>query len=526
MQSPSSDANSMMQLLQRDFLYNLSLLRERDAELERYDLEVVVLREELEKRDAACHDMRRAWEEREAQEAADRPRVATLQARLADHEKRQRELREELGRKASELHGAAQELEALRAFKEEGQTTVVKAQQLAAERQQELASVRNELGLRLYAAQQELGEAEEGWRNALHEERAQLEARLKAGRTEAARQCGAMQEQAERLHAELANAKRSAEEAHDELRALRDAQASEALRAQRQRAELQRAAAAAEERGQEVHRLGKKLEAAELAARQLQAEASLRLEQQAERFEAQRNEAARVITEREAEARRAAEEEARGRVDAAEGAAAEASSLAEQLAHRLHQASEALKQAEEKARRMGMRAEQLHVEKNALQREMSSLRSEAGSSREKAELMATMLKQRTDFIGEFQAAAAEREQQLGAHHGEQQRLRDLDAQQALAREAERAAAATRELEAVRQLHADAQAACTRLQQRVLALEGGGGGGNAPPTVATAARGRSRLADARRADVATPATQQPGGSADDDDRASLFLERGV
>ena len=48
MQSPSSDANSMMQLLQRDFLYNLSLLRERDAELERYDLEVVVLREELE----------------------------------------------------------------------------------------------------------------------------------------------------------------------------------------------------------------------------------------------------------------------------------------------------------------------------------------------------------------------------------------------------------------------------------------------------------------------------------------------
>ena len=158
MQSPSSDANSMMQLLQRDFLYNLSLLRERDAELERYDLEVVVLREELEKRDAACHDMRRAWEEREAQEAADRPRVATLQARLADHEKRQRELREELGRKASELHGAAQELEALRAFKEEGQTTVVKAQQLAAERQQELASVRNELGLRLYAAQQELGE--------------------------------------------------------------------------------------------------------------------------------------------------------------------------------------------------------------------------------------------------------------------------------------------------------------------------------------------------------------------------------
>ena len=173
---------------------------------------------------------------------------------------------------------------------------------------------------------------------------------------------------------------------------------------------------------------------------------------------------------------------------------------------------------------MGMRAEQLHVEKNALQREMSSLRSEAGSSREKAELMATMLKQRTDFIGEFQAAAAEREQQLGAHHGEQQRLRDLDAQQALAREAEKAAAATRELEAVRQLHADAQAACTRLQQRVLALEGGGG--NAPPTVATAARGRSRLADARRADVATPATQQPAGGADDDDRGSLFESRGV
>jgi len=52
---------------------------------------------------------------------------------------------------------------------------------------------------------------------------------------------------------------------------MRDAHANEALQRQRQKAELQRATAAAEEKQQELLRLGKKLELAELAARQKQA---------------------------------------------------------------------------------------------------------------------------------------------------------------------------------------------------------------------------------------------------------------
>ena len=79
MQSPSSDANSMMQLLQRDFLYNLSLLRERDAELERYDLEVVVLREELETSEAANGVLRRLL----AEDAALKAEMEGMEASLA-----------------------------------------------------------------------------------------------------------------------------------------------------------------------------------------------------------------------------------------------------------------------------------------------------------------------------------------------------------------------------------------------------------------------------------------------------------
>jgi len=55
--------------LKHDFSYNLSLLRERDTELERYDMEAAALRGQLDQRDAALQEAQRAIEELETQAA-------------------------------------------------------------------------------------------------------------------------------------------------------------------------------------------------------------------------------------------------------------------------------------------------------------------------------------------------------------------------------------------------------------------------------------------------------------------------
>ena len=98
--------------LKHDFKYNLSLLRERDAELEKYDLETATLRAELEERAAVASKAAAEGTLRDRQLAEERKRVASLQADVAEAERKQRELDEALGRKTSEAARLQQELDA------------------------------------------------------------------------------------------------------------------------------------------------------------------------------------------------------------------------------------------------------------------------------------------------------------------------------------------------------------------------------------------------------------------------------
>ena len=68
--------------LKHDFKYNLSLLRERDAELEKYDLETATLRAELEERAAVASKAAAEATLRDRQLAEERKRVASLQLAL------------------------------------------------------------------------------------------------------------------------------------------------------------------------------------------------------------------------------------------------------------------------------------------------------------------------------------------------------------------------------------------------------------------------------------------------------------
>ena len=118
--------------------------------------------------------MRGALEEAKAQAAADTQRAAALSAALGEADKRGREHKEREARRSAEQARLQEELEEMRRQKDEAKKEAVRAGQLVAEAKQEATSVRNELGMRLYQAQQELAEAEEGWRRALGEERAHL----------------------------------------------------------------------------------------------------------------------------------------------------------------------------------------------------------------------------------------------------------------------------------------------------------------------------------------------------------------
>ena len=197
--------------LKHDFSYNLSLLRERDTELERYDMEAAALRGQLDQRDAALQEAQRAIEELETQAATAASKASAMLATIAEADKQARDHREREQRRTAELQRVEQELEETRRQRDEARKEATRASNAGAEAKQEAISVRNELGMRLHAAQQELAEAEEGCRRAVQEERAQLEARLKATRSEQQRHTASLQEQVERLHAELAEAGR----AHD-----------------------------------------------------------------------------------------------------------------------------------------------------------------------------------------------------------------------------------------------------------------------------------------------------------------------
>ena len=189
--------------LKHDFSYNLSLLRERDTELERYDMEAAALRGQLDQRDAALQEAQRAIEELETQAATAASKASAMLATIAEADKQARDHREREQRRTAELQRVEQELEETRRQRDEARKEATRASNAGAEAKQEAISVRNELGMRLHAAQQELAEAEEGCRRAVQEERAQLEARLKAARSEQQRHTASLQEQVERLHLTL-----------------------------------------------------------------------------------------------------------------------------------------------------------------------------------------------------------------------------------------------------------------------------------------------------------------------------------
>ena len=397
--------------LKHDFSYNLSLLRERDAELECYDMEAAWRRSQLDQRDAGLQDAQRVIDELKSQAATAAARFSTMQATIVEADKQAREHRERKQRRAAELQRTEVELEEMRHQHTEACKEATRASNAAAEAKQEAASVRNELGMRLHAAQQELAEAEEGWRRVLQEERTQLEGRLKTSHSEQHRHAASLQEQVERLHAELAEAARAHEATHEEVQATRDAHANEVLQRQRQQGELQRAAAAEEEKQQEVLRLGKKVELAELAARQKEAEREAEVEATREDHAQQLAAVARAATARDKDSRRAVADE----VEAVQNDAAQHVLELEAVIERgVAKARQAAQTAEERVRAQTKRAEQLQVEKHSLQRELSTLRSEASTCRETAEMMQAMLSQRTEYLHEVQAAAAEREEQLRA----------------------------------------------------------------------------------------------------------------
>ena len=456
--------------LKHDFSYNLSLLRERDTELERYDMEAAALRGQLDQRDAGLQEAQRGIEELESQAATAASKASAMLAAIAEADKQARDHREREQRRTAELHRVEEELEETRRQRDEARKEGTRASNAGAEAKQEAISVRNELGMRLHAAQQELAEAEEGCRRAVQEERAQLEARLKANRSEQQRHTASLQEQVERLHAELAEAGRAHEATHEEVQAMRDAHANEALQRQRQKAELQRAAAAAEEKQQEVLRLGKKVELAELAARQKQAVVEEEAEAVREEHVQQMAAAARVAAAREEDIKRAAADEMEAARSEAAQRELELEAVIERGAAKLRQVQAAVQAAEERVRAQGQRAEQLQVEKHSLQREASSLRSEASTCREKAEMLQAMLSQRTEYLHEVQTAAAEREEQLQAHFAEQHGLAVGELQARLETEAQNGSSLARQLAAARELHERAEVQCQTLQQRLLAVE--------------------------------------------------------
>ena len=82
--------SAQFERLKADFNYNLGLLRERDAELEKCDLEIASLRSQVETREAAEHELTRAAEDNMARACADAKRARATQEALAEAEEQAR----------------------------------------------------------------------------------------------------------------------------------------------------------------------------------------------------------------------------------------------------------------------------------------------------------------------------------------------------------------------------------------------------------------------------------------------------
>ncbi len=241
--------------LKHDFTYNLSLLRERDAELEKYDVDNAAMRETVEQHASANARLKDEMKEYERRALTEFRRSSELEIQVAEAARLRRGFEEAAERAEAEAHRLSQELDAARAHRADAELNASRAQTEAHERGQEVAAVRNELQMRIQMLQRQQAEAEDGWRAALAEERSAIESRHRTERADSARQIKAMVDQNERHQVELAEAVRAHEMAVDEARALREAQANEALRLQKHREERARSAAALDERQQEARAL-------------------------------------------------------------------------------------------------------------------------------------------------------------------------------------------------------------------------------------------------------------------------------
>ena len=217
--------------LKHDFKYNLSLLRERDIELEKYDLEIAALRGDLERHISNGKTMQVEASSKEKRIDDERRKVAALRADVAEGEKKALQLEAQLASASSDASRLQGELDETIKERAEALASVTKSQAEVAERAQEVASVRSELQLRLQQEQHKLSEVEESWRATFSEERSQNASRAKQARTEATREASALQEQLDKLLAEAAESSRSHDAAMDELRTLKEAQGNDSMRA-------------------------------------------------------------------------------------------------------------------------------------------------------------------------------------------------------------------------------------------------------------------------------------------------------
>ena len=190
--------------LKHDFTYNLSLLRERDAELERYDVESAAMRAELEQRTTAASLARSEVGERDAQLADERRKQMKLREAVQASEKRIRELSDTAERREAEAKRWAAEVETARKQRADALAAASKAKVAADEQRQDATSVRTEVQLRLQQQQQQQAEEEANQKAQLAEERAQHAAQVKAVRAEARREASALQEQLDKLQVRAA----------------------------------------------------------------------------------------------------------------------------------------------------------------------------------------------------------------------------------------------------------------------------------------------------------------------------------
>ena len=438
--------------LKHDFTYNLSLLRERDAELERYDVETAALRSELEVRGQALAAARRELGERDAQLAEEKRKLQARRVEVQTCEKRIRELSDTVERREADAKRIDADLEVARKQRQEALAAASRNKAAADEQRQDATSVRTEVQLRLQQMQQERDEMETSHQNVLAEERAQRAAEVKALRAEARRDASALQEQIDKLQVELGEANRQREAAHDEVRGMREALTSDQARRERLRDDAKRAASALSESQAEVLRLVKRNEQIELAARHAHMEHKAQLEALSEERTREAQAAQRTFDERVSALHRLREEEVLAERRAGHARAAELDEALGKVNARIQGHAADLAAAEERGRNHAVRAEQLLAQKQTLLREVGSLKADAVSSRERADVLQKMLTQRTEYIRKLQLAAARREEQLTQHFMEAQK-RSLEAvQEQLEAQTARSQDLARQLEELGQMY--------------------------------------------------------------------------